>query len=734
MPRTNAHVGVVWTSRDRRLLNSQRRIQRQQQQLNRSVSAFTQRLAAIGAGFIGFNVLFGQINQLRSTFDDLNKRSRELGLSARSTLILRSALEQTGIEGDRVTRTLSRILDFGRQLRIGRLTESITEGVNAQLLNLVRQGAGLEDILEQLAGQSPEEITAFARAAGVRDTTQFVRVVEELGEPLRRTRELFDQLGIALQDATLALNEEFNDALVRFRAVLTATIADFFLGGTAQGISQQAVADRLDAVIVGVARVLRAVLEVGREIVVNLGRLPISLQGVVTGYGLRIARGILQYVGFGALFTALRRLPLLIRVIAIAVGALSRVLRPLRNLSLRFNFQQFSRGVDRLQQSAFRTPTFRNYLNDVLTAATSILRLFVLRLQVGLRKAVGRLVGGNRLRNADLALTRLETAVARYAARLSNFISSAFNFLRRPYVIATTNQTILRFYDGIVRGIRGIRDFITANAFRSAGATVAVGEVIVRYWEGIRNFIGGIFNVVDRITFGLLDWVQNLYNVFRDAWNRGFNNPDVNDTRSFLDRVLGGARSNRVNWLDTFNQQFVAATRTAVDYANDTRRISDGLARSLNETINEMVTGLADGTANMRAIWRNFLNEFIKTLQDTLLLRPLEDGIAQIAGAVGRGILDFAGVIPDAPTGLGREVGRGGTAGTLGSGNIPALGVTSQQAQSPVVVNQEFNFNRGVDAADATDISLRAAQAVQSDFLIKVGRAGTPESRAIKGY
>lgn len=693
MPRTNAHVGVVWTSRDSRLLASQKRIRNQQRQINRSVDAFTSRIAALGAGFIGFNVLIGQLNQLRSTFDDLNKRSRELGLSARSTLILRSAFEQAGVAGDRVTRTLGRILDFQRQLRTGRLTESITRGVNEDLLNLVRRGGDLNSILAELSESTAEELTAFARAAGIRDTTQFVRVVEELGAPLQRTRRLFDDLNIALSDSALTLNEEFNDALSRLSATLTATFADFVLGNVVvQGLSQEEIANRLDDIIREITRTFRGVLFAGREIVNEIRRLSsFGLDALGVGILARLA-GLFTIVGAafrfgrGALGLGARgatRAGTSLRERALYNDGGRGIVRPAAGRRIRYNAQgapEFTRVGGRLNFLVRWWDELINISNSFLNSVVGKVASVIFALTVGRR-------------------------IRLFFSLSSRLISIIFS------------------------GVSRLWNFLRGTALFNIALYGVVGDYISRYWDDILGFLSSVGNSLGGV-FGLVDYIRNLNNRIRNAYNRGFN-PDPNDTRSFIDRVVGGDANPRQTFLESYNSQFKRAERTANDYAMVVRQSATTIARTLNDTLNEMVRGIADGTANMRTIWRNFLNTFIKTLQDALVLRPLEEGITQIAGAVGRGILGFTGSIPSQTRPLDyidritpglNEFGVGGV--------IP----TTAQAQSPVVVNQEFTFNRGVDAVDVADMSLQAAQAVQSDFLIKVGRAGTPESRAIKGY
>ena len=609
-------------------------------------------------------------------------------------------------------------MDFQRQLNIGRLTESITEGVNQDLLNLVRRGAAPQDILAELTTNTPEQITAFARAAGVRDTAQFVRVVEELGAPLRRTRELFNRLNLAVDDSVLALNEEFNDALSRLSATLTATFAEVILGGfNTEGQSSEEIANRLDMIIEEIQKGFRRTLEVVYLVVsaiVSLGR-TISIPAILDGLFFSV---ILPSLAPFLLLFGRRFVPTLDRRRA------QRLCQERDGVPASGVFQGTVRGVPSARDvtaSVQRIQEIARFARDIFVFEAAA--VYTIRYLIRLRDFYFRISDAFKGFTTFIArqLGTLLAFIGRTLPNLSKFLVTAGTFLTR---VGTTPIRVLGL---LLIGIGRFVQFIQRQ--RLAGRIVAwfgISQLFNRLVIDIGDLITSVFGAIERL-IGYLTPIGNVARGLRDGVRRVIS-PDENDNRSAAER-LNSARTSRANFLSTFNAQFVTAERTAADWATTVSGAASTIARTLNDTINEMVRGIADGTANMRAIWRNFLNTFIKTLQDALVLKPLEDGIQRIAGVVGRGLLDVAGVVPSGTRPLD-YIDRI----TPGLGEF-GVGVTPTSAgSSGVVVNQEFNFNRGVDAADAADIALQASQAVQADFLVKVGRAGTPESRAIKGY
>ena len=689
-------VGVNWRSNDARLVRSQRRIRRNQNRINRAFSRFNSQLLGFAGGLLAFGAITAQLNTIREQFDEINKQSRELNLTAQNTLELRSAFEQAGISGERVVRALGRINAFGAELREGRLTSSLTRGLDNTLLNLFTTGASVEAILERFGELTPDQATTAARVLGIRGAEQFGRASRELVEGMRRIQGLFRDLGITLRQSTLERLEAFNDGLNRAANVLRVTFfEEVFGGGNATG---QDVADRFDELIRTSARILRATIRFGRLILNAIRSIPLTIEGALTGIALRLAATVI------APFIALTR-------------------------GIRTLIRTFTRVV----QQAF---------SFTLTGVTGG-RALVLNTGVALSVLVTRLI--NRLFRQDGIINkRLSdflrfSVIAPFAEFLLKLIGQVSNwakgFTRLNRLIAvivgffTTNTLgrvltdigvfLSRVGIGAVRligfifvAIGRIVTFIQKGSFlRRTVAYLAIGEVLNRTWDNIISFISTIFGALDRFTFGLGDFVADQYERIRQAFNRAFANPDPNNNQGIVDNLLNPT-DRRASFLQAYNAQFEQAERTAVSYAQTVKSIGDGVATDFNNLLFDMTKGLADGSADIRQLWQDLLNNLIKSIQDALFLDPLKEITNAIGSTIGQGILGGLGVIPDAP-----EVAQQG------------LRTTPQGAG----IVQNITINSGVTTEQVLDITTSFADSTRRSFAREAGQAGTQVRRSIQG-
>lgn len=266
----------------------------------KGVAAVTGVITAAGAAVTSFTVGFA------NTADEVGKSAQKLGVAASELQELRFAAELSGASAGALRGVL-------KDLQI-RATDAVTNGVGPfvdaanelglDFEELAKKSpvAAFEEIVEALSKvENSQKRTGLATRLLGEQSVELGALVEAGADGLAKMRQEARELGVVIDEETLAEAAELNDELTRLRAIAKGVAGDLFrslspaVRGNAKDI-RELIRQNRELIATRVGEFLRSILEVSRElgpVIVAVAKGTGDLVDAVGGIGpaLKIAAG-----------------------------------------------------------------------------------------------------------------------------------------------------------------------------------------------------------------------------------------------------------------------------------------------------------------------------------------------------------------------------------------------------------------------------------------------------------
>lgn len=180
----------------------------------------------IAAAVAGAGTATWLVKQSLDAIDAQSKLARQLNSSVAGVQALQHAANLAGVSADSLKNSIQQLnIKLGEAARTGQgPTYEALRRIGLSANDLVKLDADqkialIADKLDKL-GISSSGAADLLRSLGIR-SRDFITIIEEGGEPIRRAREELKALGVIVSDVDAKQIEEANDAWTRVRAAIT---------------------------------------------------------------------------------------------------------------------------------------------------------------------------------------------------------------------------------------------------------------------------------------------------------------------------------------------------------------------------------------------------------------------------------------------------------------------------------------------------------------------------------